>query len=283
MTLHPKLPSQILKAQSEAIKEENIKAENLRGMDKAFKVRPDGTRCIRNQSWFTTLGNLRDTVHAWSPINPIIFHSTRVLTDTECQKRPSGLIGTIRCIPMVDNVRSLHVFSSLYCPLYVFEVMVDWGEGWGSENTQPGTGMCCTSGFGTGGVCRNTGGMGFWGVAVDGGLGTVVWIGRTAAGGAKWGCYERGVSCGGVGVLWNLWMGKEVLVAADGDEGWGVERGGNLWGNAGKVGDLNWRDLGFREVLRVVSGVLSLVVNPFGGFGVFNLRARGVTGELGGI
>ncbi|GKB71831.1 putative reverse transcriptase domain-containing protein [Tanacetum coccineum] len=37
MTLHPKLPSQILEAQTEAIKEENIKAENLRGMDKAFE------------------------------------------------------------------------------------------------------------------------------------------------------------------------------------------------------------------------------------------------------
>ncbi|GJX31705.1 hypothetical protein Tco_0241560 [Tanacetum coccineum] len=43
MTLHPKLPSQILEAQTKAIKEENIKAENLRGMDKAFEVRPDGT------------------------------------------------------------------------------------------------------------------------------------------------------------------------------------------------------------------------------------------------
>ncbi|GJW56627.1 putative reverse transcriptase domain-containing protein, partial [Tanacetum coccineum] len=37
MTLHPKLPSQILEAQTEAIKEDNIKAENLRGMDKAFE------------------------------------------------------------------------------------------------------------------------------------------------------------------------------------------------------------------------------------------------------
>ncbi|GJU61425.1 putative reverse transcriptase domain-containing protein [Tanacetum coccineum] len=44
MTLHLKLPSQILEAQTEAIKEENIEAENLRGMDKAFEVRPDGTR-----------------------------------------------------------------------------------------------------------------------------------------------------------------------------------------------------------------------------------------------
>ncbi|GJX88381.1 putative reverse transcriptase domain-containing protein [Tanacetum coccineum] len=45
MTIHPKLPSQILKAQTEALKEENIKAENLRGIDKAFEIRPDGTRC----------------------------------------------------------------------------------------------------------------------------------------------------------------------------------------------------------------------------------------------
>ncbi|GJW91082.1 putative reverse transcriptase domain-containing protein [Tanacetum coccineum] len=44
MTLHPKLPSQILEAQTEVIKEENIKAENLPGMDKAFEVRPNGTR-----------------------------------------------------------------------------------------------------------------------------------------------------------------------------------------------------------------------------------------------
>ncbi|GJU66119.1 putative reverse transcriptase domain-containing protein [Tanacetum coccineum] len=38
MTIHPNLPSQILKAQTEALKEENIKAENLRGMDKAFEI-----------------------------------------------------------------------------------------------------------------------------------------------------------------------------------------------------------------------------------------------------
>ncbi|GJR76182.1 putative reverse transcriptase domain-containing protein [Tanacetum coccineum] len=48
MTIHPNLPSQILEAQTKAIKEENIKAENLQGMDKVFEVRPDGTRCIKN-------------------------------------------------------------------------------------------------------------------------------------------------------------------------------------------------------------------------------------------
>ncbi|GKF36067.1 hypothetical protein Tco_0112825 [Tanacetum coccineum] len=43
MTIHPNLPSQILKAQTEAIKEEDIKAENLRGMDKSFEIRLDET------------------------------------------------------------------------------------------------------------------------------------------------------------------------------------------------------------------------------------------------
>ncbi|GJY73594.1 putative reverse transcriptase domain-containing protein [Tanacetum coccineum] len=62
MTIHPKLPLQILKAQTEAIKEENIKAENLRGMDKAIEIRPDGTRCIKNRIWLPLFGNLRDLI-----------------------------------------------------------------------------------------------------------------------------------------------------------------------------------------------------------------------------
>ncbi|GJU90230.1 putative reverse transcriptase domain-containing protein [Tanacetum coccineum] len=41
---------------------ENTKAENLRGMDKAFKICPDGTRCIKNRSWLPLFGNLRDLI-----------------------------------------------------------------------------------------------------------------------------------------------------------------------------------------------------------------------------
>nr|GEX29949.1 reverse transcriptase domain-containing protein [Tanacetum cinerariifolium] len=62
MTIHPKLPSQILKAQNEALKEENVKAKNLQGMDKSFEIRPDGTRCIKNKSWLPLSGNLRDLI-----------------------------------------------------------------------------------------------------------------------------------------------------------------------------------------------------------------------------
>ncbi|GJR90536.1 reverse transcriptase domain-containing protein [Tanacetum coccineum] len=42
-------PSQILDAQAEAIKEENVKEENLHGMNKDFSTRPDGTLCIEKQ------------------------------------------------------------------------------------------------------------------------------------------------------------------------------------------------------------------------------------------
>ncbi|GJW64457.1 putative reverse transcriptase domain-containing protein [Tanacetum coccineum] len=35
------------KLQNEALKEENVKNENLRGMDKSFEIRPDGTRCTQ--------------------------------------------------------------------------------------------------------------------------------------------------------------------------------------------------------------------------------------------
>ncbi|GJQ92725.1 putative reverse transcriptase domain-containing protein [Tanacetum coccineum] len=62
MTIHPKLPSQILQTQTEALKEENIKAKNLRGVDKAFEIPPNGTRCIKNQSWLPLVGNLRDLI-----------------------------------------------------------------------------------------------------------------------------------------------------------------------------------------------------------------------------
>ncbi|GJU44063.1 putative reverse transcriptase domain-containing protein [Tanacetum coccineum] len=44
LTVHPKLPSQILEAQNEALKEENVKTKNLRGMDKSFEIHPDRIR-----------------------------------------------------------------------------------------------------------------------------------------------------------------------------------------------------------------------------------------------
>nr|GEY41348.1 putative reverse transcriptase domain-containing protein [Tanacetum cinerariifolium] len=62
MTIHSSLPYQILETQTEALKEDNVQAENLRGMEKSFEIRTDGTRCIKNQSWLPLFGNLRNLI-----------------------------------------------------------------------------------------------------------------------------------------------------------------------------------------------------------------------------
>nr|GEU61674.1 reverse transcriptase domain-containing protein [Tanacetum cinerariifolium] len=51
-----------IQAQTEALKEENVQAKNLRGMEKAFKIRTDRTRCIKNRSWLPLFGNLRNLI-----------------------------------------------------------------------------------------------------------------------------------------------------------------------------------------------------------------------------
>nr|GEU87816.1 putative reverse transcriptase domain-containing protein [Tanacetum cinerariifolium] len=93
MTLHAKFPSQILEAQTEAIKEENIEAENLRGMDKAFEVHPDGTRYIKNQSRLPLFGKLRDLImHESHKSKHSIHPSSDKIFKAECQKPPGLLI-----------------------------------------------------------------------------------------------------------------------------------------------------------------------------------------------
>ncbi|GJV75931.1 reverse transcriptase domain-containing protein [Tanacetum coccineum] len=94
MTLHLKLPSQILKAQTEAIKEENIKAENLQGMDKAFEIRPDGTHVSRIKVGYHSLDLKK--LYWWPNMKAIIAEYVgKCLTcsrvKAECQN-PSGLL-----------------------------------------------------------------------------------------------------------------------------------------------------------------------------------------------
>ncbi|GJY55098.1 putative reverse transcriptase domain-containing protein [Tanacetum coccineum] len=60
MTIDLNLPSQILNALAEAIKEENVKEEILCGMNKEFETRANGTLCIEKRSWVPHFGGLRD-------------------------------------------------------------------------------------------------------------------------------------------------------------------------------------------------------------------------------
>ncbi|GJS16896.1 putative reverse transcriptase domain-containing protein [Tanacetum coccineum] len=58
---HPR-KANIVNAQAEAMKEENVKEENLNGMNKKFETRADGTHCIEKRSWIPYFGGLRDLI-----------------------------------------------------------------------------------------------------------------------------------------------------------------------------------------------------------------------------
>ncbi|GKE90305.1 putative reverse transcriptase domain-containing protein [Tanacetum coccineum] len=63
MTVHTMLPDRILNAQTEAMKEENVKAENLGRLIKPiFKIRSDGIRYFDKRIWLLLFGGLRELI-----------------------------------------------------------------------------------------------------------------------------------------------------------------------------------------------------------------------------
>ncbi|GJS19333.1 hypothetical protein Tco_0447965 [Tanacetum coccineum] len=62
MTIGLDLPSRILEAQKEAIKIENIEAEDIGGMLKRLEARADGTLCLDNRSWLSCYGDTRSLI-----------------------------------------------------------------------------------------------------------------------------------------------------------------------------------------------------------------------------
>ncbi|GJW04255.1 putative reverse transcriptase domain-containing protein [Tanacetum coccineum] len=63
MTVYPDLSEKILKAQTEAMKEENVKAENLGRLIKPiFEIRSDGIRYFDKRIWLPLYGGIRDLI-----------------------------------------------------------------------------------------------------------------------------------------------------------------------------------------------------------------------------
>ncbi|GKD33336.1 putative reverse transcriptase domain-containing protein [Tanacetum coccineum] len=63
MTVHTNLPERILNTQTEAMKEENMKAENLGRLIKLiFETYSDGIQCFKGQIWLPLFGGLRDLI-----------------------------------------------------------------------------------------------------------------------------------------------------------------------------------------------------------------------------
>ncbi|GKA13254.1 putative reverse transcriptase domain-containing protein [Tanacetum coccineum] len=63
MSTYIDLSERILKAQLEAVKQENVKTENLgRLLKPIFEIHPDGIRYFENQVWLSLFGGLRDLI-----------------------------------------------------------------------------------------------------------------------------------------------------------------------------------------------------------------------------
>ncbi|GJQ99344.1 putative reverse transcriptase domain-containing protein [Tanacetum coccineum] len=63
MMVDTNLPERILNAQTDAMKEENVKAENLRRLIKPiFETLSDGIQCFEGRIWLPLFGRLRDLI-----------------------------------------------------------------------------------------------------------------------------------------------------------------------------------------------------------------------------
>nr|GEW57608.1 putative reverse transcriptase domain-containing protein [Tanacetum cinerariifolium] len=112
MTIHSNLPSQILETQTKALKEENVQAKNLRGMEKAFEIHTNGTRCIKNRSWLPLFDYDCE----------ISYHlgKENVVADSLSQKR---IIKSRRVKPL--SVRLLIITIHLNLPSQILEAQTE--------------------------------------------------------------------------------------------------------------------------------------------------------------
>nr|GEW51656.1 reverse transcriptase domain-containing protein [Tanacetum cinerariifolium] len=86
MTIHSNLSSQILEAQTEALKEENVQAENLRGMENILKSVLMELVVLRIEVGYHSLANIKAIIAKY--VGKCLTCSR---VKTECQK-PSGLL-----------------------------------------------------------------------------------------------------------------------------------------------------------------------------------------------
>ncbi|GJS44907.1 putative reverse transcriptase domain-containing protein [Tanacetum coccineum] len=96
ITVHNKLPKQILDAQKEAMKRENVRAEKLgRLIKQIFEFRPDGTRCFGKRMY-------QDLKQLYWWLNMKADIATYVSKCLTCAKvkaenqRPSGLLQQLK-------------------------------------------------------------------------------------------------------------------------------------------------------------------------------------------
>ncbi|GJT04653.1 hypothetical protein Tco_0839115 [Tanacetum coccineum] len=89
MTVYPDLSERILWAQTEAIKEEMVKVENLGRLIKLiFEIRSDGIRYFDKRIWLPLFGGLQDLIMHESHKSKYSIHPRKDNKDKSEQKQP---------------------------------------------------------------------------------------------------------------------------------------------------------------------------------------------------
>ncbi|GJT55287.1 hypothetical protein Tco_0990341 [Tanacetum coccineum] len=94
MTIGLDLTSRILEAQKEAVKVENIKAEDIGSMLNRLEARTDGTLCLDNRSWLPCYGDTRSLIMHESHKSKYSIHlgCDKMYHDMKMLYWPSGLL-----------------------------------------------------------------------------------------------------------------------------------------------------------------------------------------------
>ncbi|GJW64014.1 putative reverse transcriptase domain-containing protein [Tanacetum coccineum] len=87
MTIGLDLPLRILEVQKEAIRVENLEAEDISGMLKKLEARADGTLCLDNRSWLPCYGDTRSLImheshkskYSIHPGSDKMYHDLKIL------------------------------------------------------------------------------------------------------------------------------------------------------------------------------------------------------------
>nr|GEU62561.1 putative reverse transcriptase domain-containing protein [Tanacetum cinerariifolium] len=101
---------------------ENVKEENLHGMDKEFETRPDGTLYIRNKSWLPHFGDLRDLI-----MNESHKYKYSIYLVTPRKALGTRLDISTTYHPQIDDQieRTIQTLEDMLCAC-----VIDIGNGW---------------------------------------------------------------------------------------------------------------------------------------------------------
>nr|GEZ09685.1 putative reverse transcriptase domain-containing protein [Tanacetum cinerariifolium] len=111
------LPEKILEAQTEAMKEENVKAENLgRLLKPIFEIRSNGIRYFKGRLWLPLFGGIRDMIMHESHKSKYSIHPRRIGPVAYKLELPEKLCG-IHNTFYVSNLKKCLADENLVIPL----------------------------------------------------------------------------------------------------------------------------------------------------------------------